>query len=95
VRGFARVYQKSDGDVLPVKVTVFVTDARGEIKLSKRSDLAAGDFLDAGADVSLAIPPGSLEAGEYLLTVAAATTAHAVRRDLRFSINAAGIEALR
>jgi VWFA-related protein len=89
VSAFMQVYQGLDRKdaVQPVAITATVIDRAGVTRVREVLPLTVEAFGDRRtADCRVTLPVSRLEPGEYLLTLEAATAAHAAGRAIRFSV---------
>lgn len=87
VQAFLRIYQAGSGTPGPVSMKIRVVDEHDATVLNRTETLPAGVFaLDHRADYSVRLPLSGLAAGEYWLSIEAASGKRKVRRDVRFSV---------
>jgi VWFA-related protein len=95
VSAFARVYQGGTTPLVPVQMTVTVTDAQGAVRIRRTESLAKDLFGsgpsafgpgDRSADFGLVLPLKSLNPGDYLLTLEAASGRGVAKREVRFKV---------
>jgi hypothetical protein len=71
-----------------VQLSVLVTDSQGTVRF-RRTEAVAGDMFgpnDRMAEFRMDVPLKDLTAGEYLLTLDAASSRGTARRDVRFTL---------
>ena len=80
---------RQSGPVLQtVQLSILVTDSQGAVRF-RRTEAVAADIFgpnDRMAEFRMDVPLKDLTAGEYLLTMDAASSRGAARRDVRFTI---------
>jgi VWFA-related protein len=80
---------RQSGPVLQtVQLSVLVTDSQGTVRF-RRTEAVAGDMFgpnDRMAEFRMDVPLKDLTAGEYLLTLDAASSRGTARRDVRFTL---------
>jgi hypothetical protein len=88
VTAFARVYQGGSDPLAPVTVTLRIVDANAQIVVETRTPIFSRRLAsERWEDYKVELPPSSLEAGEYLLTIEAMRgTKQTVKDDVRFTM---------
>jgi len=86
VTAFVRVYQAAGKPATAATVTARIVSTRDESQLDETTEVAAGKFLNSGADFQIALPVERLSVGEYLLTIEATQGQLNARRGLRFTV---------
>ena len=84
---FVRVYQRLKDAPQPVAVTAQIHDTAGRVLMKDAASLDAAQFgANHAADYRIALPIDRLNAGEYLLAIAATLGEHTAGRTVRFTV---------
>lgn len=87
VAALTRIYQAEKRPLVPVKLRAVITNSAGEEVWTHTDAVAPSRFTGYAADATVALPVGTLAAGEYLLTIdATAGERTAAAPKVRFSI---------